>query len=43
MALYSRFDVWWWIYREDRTMPYDTVPVDGRKILLSVVQGQIHH
>jgi hypothetical protein len=42
MALYQGFDVDWWIYREDRTMPYDTLPVDGRKILLSVVQGQIH-
>jgi hypothetical protein len=41
MALIANADVEWSIQREDRTMPYDTLPVDGRKILLSVVQGVI--
>jgi hypothetical protein len=41
MALHPRADVEWEFQREDRTMPYDTLPVDGRKILLSVVEGRI--
>lgn len=39
MALQAGGHVEWWIRREDRTMPRDTLPVDGRKILHSEVRG----
>jgi hypothetical protein len=41
MALHPRANVGWYLQREDRTMPYDTLPVDGRKILFSEVEGDI--
>jgi hypothetical protein len=40
-ALYEGLDVDWEIERDDRTMAYDALPVDGRKILVSEVSGQI--
>jgi hypothetical protein len=41
MALHPRANVEGYFQREDRTMPYDTLPVDGRKILFSQVEGEL--
>jgi len=39
MALQPGIYVGWWMRREDRTLPRDTLPVDGRKILHSQVEA----
>ena len=39
MALQPGLDLDWWMRREDRTLPRDTLPIDGRKILHSQVEA----